>query len=162
MDRFRPGRADSHLYPKYGIRDYRGGGRSSAAETAMRVAAGAIAKISLEKCGMHIRGYLAQLGPIKAVGTSWIGIGSRKSVFLSRLRQGGRDGGIYGCAAQKGNLWSAYQRGRQQCSARFGEPIFDRLDADIAHAMMSIEMRQTGVEIGAGFDSVIQKGTVHR
>ncbi|MCP5441469.1 MAG: chorismate synthase [Chromatiaceae bacterium] len=162
MDRFRPGHADYTYTQKYGIRDYRGGGRSSARETAMRVAAGAIAKkYLLEKCGMHIRGYLAQLGPIKAEKLDWDQV--EKNPFFCPDS---------GKVAEMEAYMDALRKEGESVGARInvvasnvppglGEPIFDRLDADIAHAMMSINAAK-GVEIGAGFDSVIQKGTVHR
>ena len=162
LDRFRPGHADYTYYKKYGLRDYRGGGRSSARETAMRVAAGAIAKKWLcERYGVVIRGYLSQLGPIVAEQLDWNEIGnnpffcpdaSKVAVmedYMDALRKEGNSVGakITVVAANVPPGW--------------GEPIFDRLDADIAHAMMSINAAK-GVEIGAGFACVAQKGTEHR
>lgn len=161
-DRFRPGHADYTYTQKYGIRDYRGGGRSSARETAMRVAAGAIAKKYLyEKCGIRIRGYLAQLGPIKAEKLDWSQVENNPffcpdadkvaemEAYMDALRKEGESVG-----ARINVVASSVPPG-------LGEPIFDRLDADIAHAMMCINAAK-GVEIGAGFEAVTQKGTVHR
>ncbi|MCB1751305.1 MAG: chorismate synthase [Gammaproteobacteria bacterium] len=162
MDRFRPGHADYTYTQKYGFRDYRGGGRSSARETAMRVAAGAIAKKYLyQKCGIIIRGYLAQLGPVTADKLDWEQVEknpffcpdeakvSEMEAYMDALRKEGNSVG-----ARINVVASNVPPG-------LGEPIFDRLDADIAHAMMSINAAK-GVEIGAGFESVTQKGTVHR
>lgn len=162
LDRFRPGHADYTYLQKYGIRDYRGGGRSSARETAMRVAAGAIAKKYLQtRYGISIRGYMAQLGPIKYEKFDWNAVENNPFFFpdadmvetleqyMDALRKEGNSVG-----ARINVVASGLMPG-------LGEPIFDRLDADIAHAMMSINAVK-GVEIGAGFDSVQQKGTEHR
>ncbi|MCB1903046.1 MAG: chorismate synthase [Gammaproteobacteria bacterium] len=162
MDRFRPGHADYTYTQKYGFRDYRGGGRSSARETAMRVAAGAIAKKYLyENCGIRIRGYLAQLGPIRVDKLDWDQVESNPffcpdadrvtelESYMDALRKEGNSVG-----ARINVVASGVPPG-------LGEPIFDRLDADIAHAMLSINAAK-GVEIGAGFASVTQKGTQHR
>ncbi len=162
MDRFRPGHADYTYTQKYGIRDYRGGGRSSARETAMRVAAGGIAKKYLrERYGIEIRGYLAQLGPIKVEKLEWDQVAknpffcpdpdkvTEMESYMDALRKEGNSIG-----ARINLVASGLPPG-------LGEPIFDRLDADIAHALMSINAVK-GVEIGAGFDSVTQKGTTHR
>jgi chorismate synthase len=162
MDRFRPGHADYTYQQKYGIRDYRGGGRSSARETAMRVAAGGIAKKYLRaKLGSEIRGYLAQLGPIELQLQDWEAVEQNPffcpqpdkvaelEVYMDALRKEGNSIG-----ARVNVVASGVPPG-------LGEPIFDRLDADIAHAMMSINAVK-GVEIGAGFASVVQKGTEHR
>ncbi len=159
---FRPGHADYTYQQKYGLRDYRGGGRSSARETAMRVAAGAIAKKYLkEKCGIEIRGYLAQLGPIKAEKLDWDQVTqnpffcpdadkvAEMETYMDALRKEGNSIG-----ARINVVASGMMPG-------LGEPIFDRLEADIAHAMMSINAVK-GVEVGAGFDCVEQKGTEHR
>lgn len=162
MDRFRPGHADYTYQQKYGIRDYRGGGRSSARETAMRVAAGAIAKKYLKQtCGVEIRGYLAQLGPIKAEALDWDQVGqnpffcpdagkvAEMEEYMDALRKSGDSIG-----ARINVVASGMRPG-------LGEPIFDRLEADIAHAMMSINAVK-GVEVGAGFACIEQKGTEHR
>jgi chorismate synthase len=165
-DLFRPGHADYTYQQKYGIRDYRGGGRSSARETAMRVAAGGIAKKYLkQEFGIAIRGYLSQLGPIlcssKAETFDWNEIennaffcpdASKVAEMEEYMDQLRKDGNSVG--ARINVVASNVPPG-------LGEPIFDRLDAEIAHAMMSINAVK-GVEIGAGFDSVEQKGTEHR
>ncbi|MDH3832079.1 MAG: chorismate synthase [Gammaproteobacteria bacterium] len=162
MDRFRPGHADYTYQQKYGIRDYRGGGRSSARETAMRVAAGAIAKKYLrETLGVEIRAYLAQLGPVALELKDWSSVEdnpffcpdpdkvSELEDYMDALRKEGDSVG-----ARVNVVATGVPPG-------LGEPIYDRLDADIAHAMMSINAVK-GVEIGAGFASVEQKGTEHR
>ena len=162
MDRFRPGHADYTYQQKYGIRDYRGGGRSSARETAMRVAAGAIARKYLKlRYGVSIRGYLAQLGPISLALKDWSAIEHNPffspdpervpelEAYMDALRKEGDSIG-----ARVNVVASGVPPG-------LGEPIFDRLDADIAHALMSINAVK-GVEIGAGFACVGQKGTEHR
>ncbi len=162
MDRFRPGHADYTYYKKYGFRDYRGGGRSSARETAMRVAAGAIAKKYLkERYSIEIRGYLSQLGPIKVEKHDWDEVrnnpffspdadkAAEMEVYMDALRKDGNSVGAKITVVASGMM------------PGLGEPIFDRLDADIAHSMMSINAAK-GVEIGAGFGCVDQKGTDHR
>lgn len=162
MHQFRPAHADYTYHHKYGGRDYRGGGRSSARETAMRVAAGGIAKKYLQqRYGIEIQGYMAQLGPIKAEALDWShidqsaffnpdpAIESKLEDYMDALRKEGNSIGA------RINIVA------RQVPPGFGEPVFDRLDADIAHAMMSINAVK-GVEIGAGFDSVTQKGTQHR
>jgi len=161
-ERFRPGHADYTYQQKYGIRDYRGGGRSSARETAMRVAAGGVARKYLQlKYGIKIQGYLAQLGPVKLELKDWSAV--EKNPFFSpdparvpeleeymdALRKSGDSVG-----ARVNVVATGVPPG-------LGEPIFDRLDADIAHAMLSINAVK-GVEIGAGFSCVEQKGTEHR
>ena len=162
MDRFRPGHADYTYLQKYGLRDYRGGGRSSARETAMRVAAGAIAKKYLaEKHGVLIRGYMAELGPIKYENFDWDAVEQNVFFFPDA-----------GKLAELETYMDALRKEGNSIGARinvvatgvppgWGEPIFDRLDAELAHALMSINAVK-GVEIGAGFASVEQKGTEHR
>jgi len=161
-DLFRPGHADFTYQQKYGLRDYRGGGRASARETCIRVAAGAIAKKYLrETWGTMIRGYLAQLGPIALSHKSWAAVEENPffcpdqeavpelEKFLDALRKEGNSVGA------RVNVVAS------KVPVGLGEPIFDRLDADIAAAMMGINAVK-GVEIGAGFASVAQKGTEHR
>jgi len=162
MHQFRPAHADYTYHQKYGVRDYRGGGRSSARETAMRVAAGGIAKKYLkDRYGIEIQGYLAQLGPIKTEKFDWSHMDS--SAFFCPDPDKEPELEAYMDALRKeGNSIGA----RINVIARhippgLGEPVFDRLDADIAHAMLSINAVK-GVEIGAGFESVTQKGTEHR
>ena len=162
MDRFRPGHADYTYLQKYGVRDYRGGGRSSARETAMRVAAGAIAKkYLLERYKVRVRGYLSALGPLRPSGFNWDDVEENPFFFpqadmvpqlenyMDDLRSEGNSVGAEITVVASG------------MPPGIGEPIFDRLDADIAHALMGINAAK-GVEIGAGFDAVEQKGTEHR
>ncbi|MEW6645581.1 MAG: chorismate synthase [Pseudomonadota bacterium] len=159
--KFRPGHADYTYQQKYGLRDYRGGGRSSARETAMRVAAGAIAKKYLHRQGIEIRGYMMQLGPIKAEQFDWDAVEQNAFFFPDASK-----------VAQLEEYMDALRKEGNSVGARInvvatgvppglGEPIFDRLDADLAHALMSINAVK-GVEIGAGFACVEQKGTEHR
>ncbi|MCX7893695.1 MAG: chorismate synthase [Burkholderiales bacterium] len=158
---FRPGHADYTYVQKYGVRDYRGGGRASARETLVRVAAGAIARKWLrERYGVVIRGYLAQLGPIGIPFESWDAVdanpffapgGSRVAeleAFMDGLR---RDGDSVGAKVVVV---------AENVPPGWGEPVYDRLDADIAYAMMGINAVK-GVEIGAGFASVAQRGSEH-
>ena len=161
-EQFRPAHADYAYHMKYGLRDYRGGGRSSARETAMRVAAGAIARKYLqERYGVEVRGYLAQLGPIKVDFVSLAGVYDNPffspdpakvpelEAYMDALR---KDGDSIG--ARINVVATGVPPG-------WGEPIFDRLDADLAHALMSINAVK-GVEIGGGFDCVEAKGTQFR
>ncbi len=159
---FRPGHADYTYQQKYGLRDYRGGGRASARETCMRVAAGAIAKKYLHQhCGLLIRGYLAQLGPIELDCKDWDEVEQNPffsadpdkvaelETYMDELR---KDGDSIGARV---NIIA------ENVPVGLGEPVFDRLDADIAKAMMSINAVK-GVEIGAGFGAIEQKGSEHR
>ena len=161
-DTFRPGHADYTYQHKYGIRDYRGGGRSSARETAMRVAAGGIAKKYLkEHAGIEIRGYLSQLGPIKIEKLDWAIIDSnpffcpdadkvaQMEAYMDALRKEGE------------SIGAKIEVVATNVPPGLGEPIFDRLDADLAHALMSINAVK-GVEIGDGFDCINTKGTQFR
>ena len=160
-DLFRPGHADYTYLQKYGVRDYRGGGRQSARETAVRVAAAAIAKKWLrEKYGVVVRGCMAQLGPIEIPFKSWDAVGANPffaanaeivpqlEQFVDRLRKSGDS-----CGARITTVASGVPVG-------WGEPVYDKLDADLAYNMMSINAVK-GVEIGAGFRAVTQKGTEH-
>ena len=160
--KFRPAHADYTYQQKYGIRDYRGGGRSSARETAMRVAAGAIAKKYLkERYGILVRGYVSQIGDVVAEAHDWdqveqnpffcpdINAVPKMEALINQLRKEGSSVGAKVTVTATGMI------------PGLGEPIFDRLDADIAHALMSINAVK-GVEIGAGFDSVSQRGEQHR
>ena len=159
---FRPGHADYTYNQKYGFRDYRGGGRSSARETAVRVAAGAIAKKWLrEQFGTVIRGYLAQLGPLVVPFRNWDSVGENPFFapdadmvpelerYMDALRKSGDSVGA------RINVVA------ENVPPGLGEPVYDRLDADLAHALMSINAVK-GVEIGDGFAVVAQKGTEHR
>ena len=161
-DMFRPGHADYTYQQKYGIRDYRGGGRASARETCMRVAAGAIAKKYLkEKFGIIIRGYLSQLGPIKIEHKSWDEV--ENNVFFcpdpSRISE--LDDYMDVLRKEGESVGARIDIHAESVPVGLGEPIFDRLDADIAKGMMSINAVK-GVEIGVGFGCVEHKGTVHR
>ena len=163
-DVFRPAHADLTYQKKYGLRDYRGGGRSSARETAMRVAAGGIAKKYLrETHGIAIHGFLTQLGPVKLDRSGFDQSQVEQNPFFwpnaaqvdelaAYMQQSSKDGDSAG--ARVSVIASGVPVG-------WGEPIFDRLDADIAHAMMSIGAVK-GVEMGAGFDCVAQRGSEHR
>jgi chorismate synthase len=161
-EQFRPAHADYTYHMKYGFRDYRGGGRSSARETAMRVAAGAIAKKYLrERVGVEIRGYLAQLGPIRIEKIVWEEVGNNPffcpdpdkvaelEAYMDALRKAGDSIG-----ARVNVVATGVPPG-------WGEPIFDRLDAELAYALMSINAVK-GVEIGGGFGCVEAKGTEFR
>lgn len=161
-DKFRPGHADYAYVQKYGLRDYRGGGRASARETCMRVAAGAIArKFLASECGVTIRGYLAQLGPIRLacenpaevdLNPFFCGEPGRLNELEAYMRALRKEGNSVG--ARVNVVAHGLVPG-------WGEPVFDRLDADIAKAMMSINAVKA-VEIGDGFAVVEQKGTDHR
>lgn len=163
-DQFRPAHADYTYQQKYGVRDYKGGGRSSARETAMRVAAGAIAKKVLNNLyGTTVRGYLSQLGPIQLdnAGFSWDEIENNAFFWPNQsqveeletyMKQLSKDGDSIGARVTVE---------AHSIPVGLGEPVFDRLDADIAHSLMSINAVK-GVEIGAGFESVSQRGTEHR
>mgnify|MGYP000706919328 FL=1 len=160
MHQFRPAHADYTYHQKYGFRDYRGGGRSSARETAMRVAAGGIAKKYLaEKFGIEITGYLAQLGPIVIEKLDWEQL--EKSAFFCPDADKEQQLADYMKALKGDSIGARVNVIATNVPPGLGEPIFDRLDAEIAHAMMSINAVK-GVEIGAGFESVTQKGTEHR
>jgi chorismate synthase len=160
-DMFRPGHADYTYLQKYGVRDARGGGRASARETVIRVAAGAIAKKWLrERFGVVVRGYLAQLGPRKIEFKDWKSVGENPffcpdaaavqelEKFMDALREEGDS-----CGARVNVV-------AEKVPVGWGEPVYGRLDADIAAAMMSINAVK-GVEIGAGFASIAQKGSEH-
>lgn len=161
-DQFRPAHADYTYRQKYGVRDYRGGGRASARETAVRVAAGAVARQLLrEHLGIEVRGYLAQLGPLRPSAFDWDEVDrnpfftpdadhvSELEAYMDALRKEGNSIG-----ARINVVATGVPPG-------LGEPVYDRLDADLAHALMSINAVK-GVEVGAGFASVEQKGTEHR
>ena len=161
-EQFRPAHADYTYHQKYGVRDYRGGGRSSARETAMRVAAGAIAKKYLfEKHGVQIRGYMSQLGPIKIENFDWEEV-HRNPFFCPDASKVAELESYMAALSKEGNsIGARINVVASGVPVGLGEPVFDRLDADIAHALMSINAVK-GVEIGAGFACVEQKGTEHR
>lgn len=160
MHQFRPAHADYTYHHKYGFRDYRGGGRSSARETAMRVAAGGIAKKYLkQRYGIEIQGYLAQLGPVVVEKHDWSHM--EKSAFFNPDPDKEVEIENYMKSLKGDSIGARVNVVAKNVPPGWGEPIFDRLDAEIAHAMMSINAVK-GVEIGAGFDSVTQKGSEHR
>ena len=160
--KFRPGHADYTYAQKYGIRDYRGGGRASARETVMRVAAGAIARKYLRRAaGLEVQGYLAQLGPIELEPVDLSAVDDNPffcadpsridelAAFMDRLRADGDSVGAKISVRASG------------VPVGLGEPVFDKLEADLAHGLMSINAVK-GVEIGAGFAAVAQRGSEHR
>ncbi|MGD8483534.1 MAG: chorismate synthase [Thioalkalispiraceae bacterium] len=162
MNTFRPGHADYSYLQKYGMRDYRGGGRSSARETAMRVAAGAIAKKYLkQQCGIEIKGYMAQLGPIHYEQFDWDEIENNPFFFPDASKVQQLEDYMDALRKEGNSIGARINVVATGVPPGLGEPVFDRLDADIAHAMMCINAVK-GVEIGAGFASVEQKGTEHR
>jgi chorismate synthase len=161
IDSFRPGHADYVYTQKYGFRDYRGGGRSSARETAVRVAAGAIAKKWLnEKFGVLIRGYMSQLGEVVIPFKTWDSVNQNPFFcaapdmvpqledYMDALRKSGDSVGAKISVVA------------ENVPVGWGEPVYDRLDAELAYALMNINAVK-GVEIGSGFASVAQKGTEH-
>lgn len=158
---FRPGHADITYLNKYGIRDFRGGGRSSARETAIRVAGGAIAKKWLkENRGIEVMGYLKQLGEIDIPFENWEIV--NKNPFFAPSESILKDLEVYlnDIRADKNSVGANIFVCAKNMPIGLGEPVFSRLDADIASAMMSINATK-GVEIGAGFGSIKQKGTQH-
>jgi chorismate synthase len=159
---FRPAHADYTYTHKYGFRDYRGGGRSSARETAMRVAAGAVAKKYLkERYGIKVRGYLSQLGPIKAQTLDWDVVEKNPFFCPDPQKIPEMEEYMAGLNKRGDSVGARINVVASGVAPGLGEPIFDRLDADIASAMMSINAVK-GVEIGAGFASVEQQGSEHR
>jgi len=161
IDTFRPGHADYTYWQKYGIRDHRGGGRASARETAVRVAAAAIARKWLrEKYGVLIRGYLSQLGPIEVPFKSWDSVSEnpffsanadvvgRLESFMDELRKAGDSVG------------AKITTVAEHVPVGWGTPVYAKLDAELAAAMMSINAVKA-VEIGSGFASVVQRGSEH-
>ena len=161
-DKFRPGHADYTYHQKYGVRDYRGGGRSSARETAMRVAAGAIAKKYLkQEFGIEIRAYLSQMGDVSIQKVDWDEIENNAFFCPDSDKVSEFDQLIRDLKKQGDSIGAKIQVVATGVPVGLGEPVFDRLDADIAHALMSINAVK-GVEIGDGFDVVKQKGSEHR
>ncbi|MDO9238437.1 MAG: chorismate synthase, partial [Methylicorpusculum sp.] len=159
---FRPGHADYAYHQKYGFRDYRGGGRSSARETAMRVAAGAIAKKYLKHiAGIEIRGYLSQLGPIKIDKVDWSVVDNNPFFCPDEDKVEAMENYMDALRKEGDSIGAKIVIVASHVPPGLGEPIFDRLDADLAHALMSINAVK-GVEIGGGFDCVDTKGTAFR
>lgn len=166
-DRFRPGHADYTYQQKYGLRDYRGGGRSSARETAMRVAAGAVAKKYLrEQFGVEVRGFLSQIGSVKIapqiIGQiDWQQVNSNPFFCPDPSAVEQFDELIRELKKEGNSIGAKLTVVAENVPLGLGEPVFDRLDADLAHALMGINAVK-GVEIGDGFAVVEQKGTDHR
>ena len=161
-DKFRPGHADYTYQQKYGIRDYRGGGRSSARETSMRVAAGAIARKFLrEKLGIEINGYLAQLGSIKLAATDLSIVNDNPFFCAEPGRMDELETFMDDLRGQGDSIGAKISVLASNLPPGLGEPVFDKLGADIAHGLMSINAVK-GVEIGAGFAAVTQRGSEHR
>ena len=163
-DQFRPAHADYTYQHKFGVRDYRGGGRSSARETAMRVAAGAIAKKTLHQMfGTVVRGYLSQIGPIELDTTQfdWAEIPRNDFFWPNATQVDALEQYMIRLRKDGDSVGARVNVEAQSVPVGLGEPVFDRLDADIAHSLMSINAVK-GVEIGAGFKSVAQRGTEHR
>ena len=162
MDKFRPGHADYTYLKKYGLRDYRGGGRSSARETAMRVAAAGIARKYLnENCGIKIQACLAQLGELEIEHKDWAVVEDNPFFCPDESKVAELETYMDDLRKQGDSVGARVNVVASGMPVGLGEPIFDRLDSDIAHAMMSINAVK-GVEIGAGFNSVAQKGSQHR
>lgn len=158
---FRPGHADYTYWHKYGIRDYRGGGRSSARETAVRVAAGAIAKKWLaEKFGIRIRGHMSQMGTVEIPFASWEDVPNNPFFAANQAVVPQLEAYLDQIRAERDSVGAKIRVVAENVPVGWGEPVFDRLDADIAYAMMSINAVK-GVEIGAGFAAVAQRGSEH-
>lgn len=158
---FRPGHADYTYWQKYGIRDYRGGGRSSARETAVRVAAGAIAKKWLkQRYGVEIRGYMSQLGEISIPFQSWDAVNENPFFSPNRDIIPQLEAYLDNVRNQRDSVGARISVVAQGVPVGWGEPVYDRLDAELAYAMMSINAVK-GVEVGAGFASVAQRGSQH-
>jgi chorismate synthase len=161
-DKFRPGHADYTYQQKYGIRDYRGGGRSSARETTMRVAAGAIAKKYLfERLGIEVRGYLSQLGSIELAAKDFTTIDDNAFFCADPERVEELDKFMDELREQGDSIGAKISVLANNMPPGLGEPVFDKLGADIAHGLMSINAVK-GIEIGAGFSAITQRGSEHR
>ncbi|MEM0515976.1 chorismate synthase [Pseudoalteromonas sp. YIC-827] len=161
-DVFRPGHGDYTYWHKYGIRDYRGGGRSSARETAIRVAAGAIAKKYLKQFhGIEVKACLSQLGPIKAEQYDWAQVEQNAFFFPDSSKLDALDEYMRDLKKQGDSIGAKVKVVASGVPVGLGEPVFDRLDAELAHSLMSINAVK-GVEIGDGFAVVEQKGSEHR
>lgn len=161
-DLFRPGHADYTYFHKYGVREHRGGGRSSARETVIRVAAGGVAKKYLfDRHGIQVRGYLAQLGPIKATTLDLDFVNTNPYFCPDPDKIGEIESFMASLSKAGDSIGARVNVVASNVPAGLGEPIFDRLDADLAHALMSISAVK-GVEVGAGFGVVEQRGTANR
>jgi chorismate synthase len=161
-DKFRPGHADYTYQQKYGIRDYRGGGRSSARETAMRVAAGAIARKYLQtRLGVSITGYLSQLGPLELGASDLNAIRDNPFFCADPERVPELEKFMDDLRADGDSIGAKISVLASKVPVGLGEPVFDKLEADLAKGLMSINAVK-GVEIGAGFASITQRGSEHR
>jgi chorismate synthase len=161
-DSFRPGHGDYTYWHKYGHRDYRGGGRSSARETAIRVAAGSIAKKYLRQIhGIEINACLSQLGPIIAEQFDWSQVEQNPFFFPDQSKLDALDEYMRDLKKQGDSVGAKVTVVAKNVPVGLGEPVFDRLDAELAHSLMSINAVK-GVEIGDGFDCITQKGSEHR
>jgi chorismate synthase len=162
QDSFRPGHADYTYIQKYGIRDYRGGGRASARETAVRVAAGAIARKYLhERYNISIRGCMTQMGPIRADRWDWTAVGQNPFFFPDSAKVPELERFLDSLREEGDSIGARITAVAQGVPPGWGEPVYERMDSDLAAAMMSINAVK-GVEIGAGFASVEQRGSQHR
>lgn len=161
-DTFRPAHADYTYWQKYGIRDYRGGGRSSARETTMRVAAGVLAKKWLcEHFGISVRGYLAQIGPHVPVAFEWSAVEENAFFWPDATMLGALEAYMDALRKSGDSIGARVNVVARKVPPGWGEPIYGKLDAELAAALMSINAVK-GVEIGAGFESVSQHGSQHR
>lgn len=161
-DVFRPGHADYTYEQKYGVRDYRGGGRSSARETAMRVAAGAVAKkYLLEKFGVKVRGYMSQMGDITCELKDWDLVETNPFFCPDESKLEALDELMRALKKEGDSIGAKITVVAEHVPVGLGEPVFDRLDADLAHALMSINAVK-GVEIGDGFTVVTKRGSENR
>jgi chorismate synthase len=161
-DKFRPGHADYTYQQKYGIRDYRGGGRSSARETAMRVAAGAIArKYLFERLGLEIKGYLSQIGnlTLDCMDLAYVDENPFFCADVSRIEE--LEAFMEKLKLEGDSIGAKISILASNVPPGLGEPVFDKLEADLAHGLMSINAVK-GVEMGSGFASISQKGSEHR
>ena len=162
MDKFRPGHADYTYEHKYGVRDYRGGGRSSARETTMRVAAGVVAKKWLkERYGVEIHGYVSEIGEHRFNNFDWGVVETNPFFFPDADMVSTLEDYLDSIRKSQDSVGARVEVVATNVPVGLGEPVYDRLDADIAYAMMSINASK-GVEVGAGFKSVAQRGTEHR
>jgi len=161
-DKFRPGHADYTYQQKYGIRDYRGGGRSSARETTMRVAAGAVARKYLhERLGIAIHGYVSQLGPLELAATDLSIVNDNPFFCADPERLDELEQFMDNLREQGDSIGAKVSVLATHVPPGLGEPVFDKLEADLAHGLMSINAVK-GVELGAGFAAVTQRGSEHR
>ena len=161
-DKFRPGHADFSYQKKYGIRDYRGGGRASARETVMRVAAGAIARKYLaERAGIRISGYLAELGPFELKPLNLDAVNDNPFFCADPSKLHALDGFMDRLRRAGDSIGARINVIASNVPVGLGEPVFDKLEADLAHALMSINAVK-GVEFGDGFRCVQQRGSEHR